>query len=552
MIECKQDSMEEGIRESDLLGHESSPGSAVEKAMLFLDNERESALYSDWLHASEVEKAIGGSNIAGGFRLTMEETPMLHDDIWVELDAHLQETGELAVPYIPNMGEAPTYSANESSASIRALQGALQPETSGLQPGGDAGHISRQTTLGKYKTWAMHSHSIDFNSESSSCERVGSTANNAEVYMKSPTGDQAEQPDPIWPQAQQVNKIRSRADKRCRVSVEERAVMDTGQEFTGVLMGETSEGVSSTSANDTFPLENSREPVQEPVSVAPGEEIVRYRATRSSRLRDPARTAMYHQNSFRLDRWDPMVAGRAETEALGKSIMLSTSLQLQDASKSGSQSRWAELLLNLCAASIASKNVARTQHLMWVLNDLGSFTGDANERLAAYGLKALFCRITGGKEAAVSYMKPLVIERFRRTPGASKVHRALVKFNDLTPWHTMAYTVCNATLLEAFAGRNRLHIVDIGVAEGIQWPTFIDALVSRAGGPPALLRITTIQDQRIAAGKGIVSTQHGEFMSRLVKFARLLGLNLEINSLLGPLECLTRQDFKLREGEVTS
>lgn len=35
-------------------------------------------------------------------------------------------------------------------------------------------------------------------------------------------------------------------------------------------------------------------------------------------------------------------------------------------------SRWAEQLLNLCAAAIANSGIARTQHLMWVLNDLAS------------------------------------------------------------------------------------------------------------------------------------------------------------------------------------
>ena len=50
----------------------------------------------------------------------------------------------------------------------------------------------------------------------------------------------------------------------------------------------------------------------------------------------------------------------------------------------------------------------------------------------------------------------------------------------------------NQTLLEVFEGKPHLHIIDIGVIKGFQWPLFIDALVSRADGPPASLRIITI------------------------------------------------------------
>jgi hypothetical protein len=39
-------------------------------------------------------------------------------------------------------------------------------------------------------------------------------------------------------------------------------------------------------------------------------------------------------------------------------------------------------------------------------------------------------------------------------------------------------------------------------------------------------------------------------LNRLVKFAGLLGLNVELNILIEPLESVTRQQLQLREGEV--
>ena len=218
------------------------------------------------------------------------------------------------------------------------------------------------------------------------------------------------------------------------------------------------------------------------------------------------------------------------------------------------ESRWAEQLLNLCAAAIASKNISRTQHLMWVLNDLASVVGDANQRLAAYGLRALFCRITGRMEAAATFLRPRHKEQ-EVSFGRKTVHRALVKFHEYVPWHQNCYAVTSQTLLEVCAGKSRLHLIDIGAGKGIEWPIFIDALVGRSGGPPSILRMTMIRDLRreelnMHTAKS-VNSEAADFMTRLVKFASLLGLHVEVNMVQKPLECVTREDLRLRDGEVT-
>ncbi|KAG0572717.1 hypothetical protein KC19_VG120100 [Ceratodon purpureus] len=217
------------------------------------------------------------------------------------------------------------------------------------------------------------------------------------------------------------------------------------------------------------------------------------------------------------------------------------------------ETRWAEQLLNLCAAAIASKNISRTQHLMWVLNDLASVVGDANQRFAAYGLRALFCRITGKMEAAATFLRPRHKEQ-EVSFGPKTVHRALVKFHEYVPWHQNCYSVTSQILLEVCAGKSRLHLIDIGAGKGIEWPIFIDALVSRSGGPPSLLRMTMIRDLRreelnMHTAKS-VNSEAADFMTRLVKFASLLGLHVEVNMVQKPLECVTREDLRLRDGEI--
>jgi hypothetical protein len=212
-------------------------------------------------------------------------------------------------------------------------------------------------------------------------------------------------------------------------------------------------------------------------------------------------------------------------------------------------SRWAEQLLNLCAGAIAEHNISRTQHLMWVLNELASFTGDGNERLAAYGLKALFCRITRGTSEA-TYLRPFHHQEKQLGPKA--IHKALVIFHELHPWHQISYTVTNEALMDAFMGKSHLHIVDIGVMKGLQWPTLIDALANRPGGPPTKLRITTLRhhNQWPVCVNDPVDAESADFMRRLVTFAKVLGFNCELNLYAGPLERFREEDLKLEEGET--
>lgn len=147
----------------------------------------------------------------------------------------------------------------------------------------------------------------------------------------------------------------------------------------------------------------------------------------------------------------------------------------------------------------------------------------------------------------MTYARPL--HHQEETLGPEAVHRALVSYHERCPWYHITYTVSNQTLLEVFEGKTHLHIIDIGVIKGFQWPLFIDALVSRAGGPPASLRITSIMEQRKPTLRNRQADAHSaEFMSRLVTFARSLGLYLDLKTLMvGPVNSITLKDLKLRE-----
>ena len=85
----------------------------------------------------------------------------------------------------------------------------------------------------------------------------------------------------------------------------------------------------------------------------------------------------------------------AEFAGLPSDVYNRPSSSSQGAVNPASQAQWVANLLVECSRAIAASDSARVKNLMWVLNELSSPYGDSDQRLAAYFLQALFCRITG-------------------------------------------------------------------------------------------------------------------------------------------------------------
>ncbi|KAI5680645.1 hypothetical protein M9H77_01872 [Catharanthus roseus] len=64
-------------------------------------------------------------------------------------------------------------------------------------------------------------------------------------------------------------------------------------------------------------------------------------------------------------------------------------------------------------------------------------------------------------------------------------------FYEATPYLKFAHFTANQAILEAFQGHDFVHVIDFSLMQGLQWPSLIQALALRPGGPP-LLRITGI------------------------------------------------------------
>ncbi|KAE8667156.1 hypothetical protein F3Y22_tig00112443pilonHSYRG00155 [Hibiscus syriacus] len=105
--------------------------------------------------------------------------------------------------------------------------------------------------------------------------------------------------------------------------------------------------------------------------------------------------------------------------------------------------------------AITAGNLTRVQHLVCSQRTRSS-TGDANHRLADHGLRAL-------------------------------TH--LIAFLCLGSTHYFRF---NRAKLKSLIRPETLHILDISVSHGVQWPTLLEALSCHPGGPPPLVRITVV------------------------------------------------------------
>ncbi|CAL0326132.1 unnamed protein product [Lupinus luteus] len=210
--------------------------------------------------------------------------------------------------------------------------------------------------------------------------------------------------------------------------------------------------------------------------------------------------------------------------------------------RNNKEGRWAEQLLNPCAVAISGGNLNRVQHLLYVLNELASPTGDANHRLAAHGLKALTQHLSSSSSATSSSVVTFASAEPRL------FQKSLLKFYEVSPWFSFPNNIANASILQVLAeapnSMRTLHILDIGVSHGMQWPIFLEALSRRPGGPPPLVRLTvvTAENEQNKETPFSVGPPGDNFSSRLLGFAKSMNINLQIKKLDNhPLQILNAQ-----------
>lgn len=120
-------------------------------------------------------------------------------------------------------------------------------------------------------------------------------------------------------------------------------------------------------------------------------------------------------------------------------------------------------------------------------------------------------------------------------------------FYETCPYLKFAHFTANQAILEAFEGKNRVHVIDFSMKQGMQWPALLQALALRPGGPPSF-RLTGI------GPPSHDETDHLQEVGwRLAQLAETINVEFEYRGFVAnSLADLDASMFDIREGETVA
>ncbi|KAG6410410.1 hypothetical protein SASPL_128469 [Salvia splendens] len=102
----------------------------------------------------------------------------------------------------------------------------------------------------------------------------------------------------------------------------------------------------------------------------------------------------------------------------------------------------------------------------------------------------------GAMRKVATYFAEALARRIYRLYPTNHHDSALTDFLEMhfyetCPYLKFAHFTANQAILESFAGRDRVHVIDFSMKLGMQWPPLLQALALRPGGPPRF-RLTAV------------------------------------------------------------
>nr|AFC88481.1 DELLA protein [Rosa lucieae] len=131
-----------------------------------------------------------------------------------------------------------------------------------------------------------------------------------------------------------------------------------------------------------------------------------------------------------------------------------------------------------CAEAVQQDNLKVADALVKQVGTLAVSQTGAMRKVATYFAEALarrIYRVYPQEDSLVSSYSDILQMHFYET----------------CPYLKFAHFTANQAILEAFATATRVHVVDFGLKQGMQWPALMQALALRPGGPP-VFRLTGV------------------------------------------------------------
>ncbi|KAL8214848.1 hypothetical protein R6Q57_004297 [Mikania cordata] len=195
-------------------------------------------------------------------------------------------------------------------------------------------------------------------------------------------------------------------------------------------------------------------------------------------------------------------------------------------------------LLLQCAEAVSDDNFDEANKMLLEISELSTPYGTAAQRVAAYFSEAMSARLTTSYLGIYTILPPNAAGSL----GLKKITSAFQIFNGISPFVKFSHFTANQAIQEAFEREDRVHIIDLDIMQGLQWPGLFHILASRPGGPP-FVRLTGLGsslDSLEATGK------------RLSDFADKLGLPFEFSAVADKVGNLNPERLKVSKREAVA
>ncbi|KAH7838682.1 hypothetical protein Vadar_029819 [Vaccinium darrowii] len=196
-------------------------------------------------------------------------------------------------------------------------------------------------------------------------------------------------------------------------------------------------------------------------------------------------------------------------------------------------------LLSQCAQAVSNTDMRNAYDLLNQIKQHSSPYGEGIERLAHYFANALEARLAGTGTAIYAAFTTKGISAADLLRGYEVLVRAC-------PFDRMSYGYANRSIVELVQHSQRIHIIDFGILYGFQWPSLIQQLSMRPGGPPRV-RITGIDFPQ----PGFRPCERIEETGRrLATYCQRFGVPFEFHAIAKKWDTINLDDFKIESDEV--
>lgn len=178
-------------------------------------------------------------------------------------------------------------------------------------------------------------------------------------------------------------------------------------------------------------------------------------------------------------------------------------------------------LLLQCAECVAMDNLEEATDLLPEIAELASPYGSSPQRVGAYFGHALQARVI---TSCLGTYAPLASKTLTLT-HSQKIFSAFQSYNSISPLVKFSHFTANQAIFQALEGEDRVHVIDLDIMQGLQWPGLFHILASRN---------KKIRSMRVT-GFGSSSELLDSTGKRLADFASSLGLPFEFQPIQGKI-----------------